>query len=186
MDLEMVARAIQLIIAPAVLLTACCIFTNGLLALYAAIGERLRLTAREKVDLLKETATGAGRHPAAGGSLEGPGLIVRERLADIDLQLPNLLRHHLLVRNSLAGTFIAMAFYILDMFVIAYSVVANRTGLFSAILAIFLMGVAFQLTGVLYSVFDAFMSHKIYAYESRHAMSLEKSNVQHEKFERIP
>ena len=113
-------------------------------------------------------------------------MIVRERLADIDLQLPNLLRHHLLVRNSLAGTFIAMAFYILDMFVIAYSVVANRTGLFSAILAIFLMGVAFQLTGVLYSVFDAFMSHKIYAYESRHAMSLEKSNVQHEKFERIP
>jgi len=42
-----------------------------------------------------------------------------------------------------------------------------------AILVVFLLGVASQLIGVLYSVFDALMSHKIYAYESRHAMLLE-------------
>ena len=170
MDLDMVARAIQLIIAPAVLLTSCCIFTNGLLALYAAIGERLRVTARERLDLLREAESNARSD-----------LIAKERLEDIDFQIPNLLRHHLLVRNSLAGTFIAMAFYILDMFVIAFSVISNRTGLYSAILAVFLLGVACQLIGVLYSVFDAFMSHRIYTYESRHAMSLEKSNVEHAK-----
>jgi hypothetical protein len=32
---------------------------------------------------------------------------------------------------------------------------------------------------VLYSVFDAFISHKIYAYETRHAMSLEESKDEH-------
>lgn len=170
MDLEMIARTIQLIIAPAVTLTACCIFTNGLLALYASIGERLRIIVRERVDLLREPET-------APGSV----LIVNERLEDIDFQIPSLLRHHLLVRNSLAATFIAMAFYFLDMFVIAFSIISNQTGLYSIILAVFLSGVASQLTGVLFSVYDTFLSHRIYAFESRHAMKLEKSNVEHKK-----
>src|SRR5919197_449918 len=114
MDLEMVARTIQLIIAPAVMITACCIFTNGLLGHYAAIGERLRVTVRERIDLLREMDVGT---PS--------GLIAQERLEDIDFQIPNLLRHHLFVRTSLAGTFIAIVVYILDMFVIAYSTLSD-------------------------------------------------------------
>src|ERR1041385_1344158 len=89
MDLEMVARTIQLIIAPAVMITSCCIFTNGLLAHYAAIGERLRITVRERVDLLKETEAGSQRRPTIEGNAEGSGLIIQERLADIDFQIPN-------------------------------------------------------------------------------------------------
>lgn len=166
----MVTRTIQLIIAPAVTLTACCIFTNGLLGHYVSIGERLRVAVRERVDLLREEETA-----------QRSGLLVKERLEDIDFQVPNLLHHHLLVRNSLAGTFIAMALYILDMFVIAFSIISNQTGLYSAIIAVFLLGVASQLAGVLYSVFDAFLSHRIYAYDSRHAMKLERSNLEHTK-----
>ncbi len=181
MDLEMVARTIQLIIAPAVMITSCCIFTNGLLAHYASIGERLRVTVRERVDLLKEAEVNSRHSPATEGNVEGSGLIVQERLEDIDFQIPNLLRHHLFVRTSLAGTFIAIVVYILDMFVIAYSVLSNRTGFYSAIPVVFLLGVASQLIGVLYSVIDAFMSHKIYAYETRHAMSLEKTSPEHMK-----
>jgi len=93
MNLEMIVRTIQLIIAPAVMITACCIFTNGLLGHYAAIGERLRITVRERVDLLrlreKEVANISG-------------MVATGRLADIDFQVPSLLRHHLLVRNALA------------------------------------------------------------------------------------
>ena len=189
MDPEMVARTIQLIIAPAVMITSCCIFTNGLLAHYAAIGERLRVTVRERVDLLKETEVSpqrhsdarSQRHPATERKVEGSGLIIQERLADIDFQIPNLLRHHLLVRTSLAGTFIAIVVYILDMFVIAYSVLSNRPDFYSAILVVFLLGVASQLIGVSYSVFDAFMSHNIYAYETRHALLLDKTNLEHTK-----
>src|SRR6266487_731744 len=168
MDLEMVARTIQLIIAPAVMITSCCIFTNGLLAHYAAIGERLRITVRERLDLLRETEVN-----------RSDNLIAQERLEDIDFQIPHLLRHHLLVRTSLAGTFIAMIFYIVDMFVIAFSVISNKSGFYSAILVVFMIGAASQLIGVIYAVFDAFMSHKIYAFETRHAMLLEKSNVEH-------
>ena len=168
MDLEMIARTIQLIIPPAVMITSCCIFTNGLLGHYAAIGERLRVTVRERVDLLRETEAGMMS-----------GKIAKDRLEDIDFQIPSLLHHHLLVRNSLAGAFIAMVFYILDMFVIAFSVLSNRAGLYNAILLVFLLGVASQLIGVLYSVFNGFISHKIYAYEAHHALSLEKSEPNH-------
>ena len=170
MDPEMVARTIQLIIAPAVMITSCCIFGAGLLAHYSSIGERLRITVRERIDLLREKQAN-----------ESSNVIVKERLEDIDDQIPKLLRHHLLVRTSLAGILIAMVFYILDMFVIAFSVISNRPGLYSAILVVFMLGVASQLIGIIYAVFDAFMSHRIYAYETRHAMLLEKSTVEHTK-----
>src|SRR6266498_5612397 len=121
MDPEMVARTIELIIAPAVMITSCCIFGAGLLAHYSAIGERLRITVRERIDLLREKEAN-----------ESSNVIVKERLEDIDYQIPKLLRHHLLVRTSLAGILIAMVFYILDMFVIAFSVISNRPGFYSA------------------------------------------------------
>ena len=170
MDPEMVARTIQLIIAPAVMVTSCCIFGAGLLGHYSTIGERLRVTVRERVDLIRETEAESMSR-----------LILRERLEDIDYQIPHLLRHHLLVRTSLAGILIAMVFYILDMFVIAFSVISNQSALYSAILLVFMLGVASQFVGVICAVFDAFMSHRIYAYETRHAMLLEKSTVEHTK-----
>ena len=164
MDPEMVARTIQLIIAPAVMITSCCIFGAGLLAHYSSIGERLRITVRERIDLLREKESGISSN-----------LIVKERLEDIDHQVPNLLRHHLFVRTSLVGALLAMIFYILDMFVIAFSVISNRSGLYSAIVIVFMLGVASQFVCVIYILFDAFMSHKIYAYEINHVLLLEKS-----------
>ncbi|OGO26968.1 MAG: hypothetical protein A2W33_07665 [Chloroflexi bacterium RBG_16_52_11] len=147
MDPEMVARTIQLIIAPAVMITSCCIFGAGLLGHYSAIGERLRLTVGERVDLLRETESGT---PSS--------LIAKERLKDIDFQTPNLLRRHLFVRTALAGVLIAMIFYILDMFVIAFSVISSLPSLYNAVLVIFMIGVASQLIGVVYAVFDLLCS----------------------------
>lgn len=164
MDLEMIARTIQLIIAPAVMITSCCIFGAGLLTHYAGIGERLRLTVRERVDLVRETSADESAHP-----------IAKERLEDLDDQIPQLLRHHWLMRTSLVGVLFGMIFYILDMFVIAFSVTANQAGLYGLILVVFMLGVTSQLVGVIYAVVDAFMSHQIYAFETRHVLLLEKS-----------
>jgi Protein of unknown function (DUF2721) len=164
MDLEMIARTIQLIIAPAVMITSCCIFGAGLLTHYAGIGERLRLSVRERVDLLREMSADKNAHT-----------IAKERLEDLDDQIPQLLRHHWLMRTSLAAVLFGMIFYILDMFVIAFSVIANRASLYSLILVVFMPGVTSQLVGVIYAVVDAFMSHRIYAFETRHVLFLEKS-----------
>ena len=129
MNPEMIARTIQLIIAPAVMMTSCCIFGSGLLGHYASIGERLRLTVRERVDLLRDTEAS-----------DGLGVIARARLEDIDFQIPNLLHHHELVRMSLTGILSGMVFYILDMFVIAFSVLFNSSVLYNAVLEVFLLG----------------------------------------------
>lgn len=170
MDLEMTTRAIQLIIAPAVLLTSCCIFTNGLLGLYATIGERLRVTLRERVDLLRDLESGSRSVPVA-----------EDRLEDLDFQIPQLLHHHQMTKTSLAGTFIAMAFYILDMFVIAFSILSDRMGLYGATLAVFLVGVVAQLVGVIASLMDAYMAHKIYAFDASYALTLKKSDLKQYK-----
>jgi len=63
MDLGMIVRTIQLIIAPVVMITSCCIFTNGLLAHYASIVERLCVTVRENVDLLRIRRLSKARIP---------------------------------------------------------------------------------------------------------------------------
>ena len=55
MDLEMVARTIQFIIAPAVMITSCCIPGTGLLGHYSSIGERLRVTVRERAGAKRES-----------------------------------------------------------------------------------------------------------------------------------
>jgi hypothetical protein len=47
MSAEMVARTIQLIIAPVVMVTTCSILLGGLLSHYAALNDRLRGMARE-------------------------------------------------------------------------------------------------------------------------------------------
>jgi hypothetical protein len=50
-----------------------------------------------------------------------------------------------------------------------------------AVLVIFMIWVASQLIGVVYAVFDTFMSHKISALETGHVLFLGRSNVEHTK-----
>ena len=132
MTTEMVARTIQLIIAPVVMITSCCILAGGMLTYYSAIGERLRLALRERVDLLRSRAGSAGM----------PDEILAERLEEIDDEVPGLLSGHRLMRTALGAVLLAVAFFILDMFTIAASLVADRAGLAAAILFVFLAGVA--------------------------------------------
>jgi uncharacterized membrane protein YphA (DoxX/SURF4 family) len=53
MNAEMPPRTIQLILAPVVMVTACAILLAGLLSRFAALNDRLRLLARERLDLLR-------------------------------------------------------------------------------------------------------------------------------------
>ena len=159
MDPEMVTRTIQLIIAPVVMITSCCILGSGLLAHYSPLGERLRLTVRERVELVHETTSGS-----SSGLSEY-----------IDSQLSALLRRHQLVRTSLVGVLMAIVFFIADMFTIALSVISNASGLSSAVLFVFLAGVASLLLGSLYTVFDVYLSHSIFALEARYVISTDRS-----------
>ncbi len=161
MDPEMVTRTIQLIIAPVVMIPSCSILGSGLLAHYSALGERLRRMVRERVELDHETAS---------GSISG-------LLEYINSQLLALFHRHQLVRTSLVGVLIAIVFFIADMFTIALSVISNSPGLSSAVLIVFLAGVASLLLGSLFAVFDVTLSHSIFAQETRHVISMDRSTA---------
>jgi hypothetical protein len=159
MDPEMVTRTIQLIIAPVVMITSCCILGSGLLAHYSSLGERLRITFRERVELKRDTV------PVSLSAL----------LGYIDAQLSSLLHRHQLVMTSLVSVLMAIVLFIVDMFTIAFSVVLNKPSLSSAVLIVFLAGVASLLVGSLFAVFDVYLSHSFIAHETRRVILTDTS-----------
>src|SRR5438094_3483491 len=105
MNVEMVARNIQVILAPVVMITACAILLQGLVNRYHALNDRMRNMTRERFGLLHA----GGEHDA----------LTTERLQEIATQLPDLLHRHKLVRDSVLSVYSAVMLYLLSMFVIA-------------------------------------------------------------------
>jgi len=81
---EAVARTIQLILAPVVMISSAAVILNGLLAHYGEVNARVPAMNRERFDLA---------HLLASGSADQH--LVDERLAEIDHQVPDLLERHL-------------------------------------------------------------------------------------------
>ena len=135
MDIEMVARNIQIILAPVVMVTACAILLQGLLARYAALNERLRGLAIERLKLL----TG----------MSSTDQFQMARLQVVDKQLPLLLGHYRRSRNSVVTVYGAALIFIADMFVIALAALNMTAWLATVALLIFLAGVAVLFSGVL-------------------------------------
>ncbi len=167
MNAEMVARIIQTIIAPVVMITTCSIMLGSLLSHYAAISDRLRALARERIDLLRAMSADS---------------ISRERLGEIDAQLPELLRRHKLMRNATLSIYSAIVIFVVDMFVIAFATASDNAGLTpsspilagSAIIVVFLLGMAALLIGVLLTTWEIRQSHRAVEYEARRVLSLGK------------
>src|SRR3954454_3663589 len=104
MNVETVARSIQLILAPVVMVTACAILLQGLVARYNALHDRLRAISRERLDL---------HYAGPGEDLERIG----ERIREIDHQIPDLLQRHRLIQNSVLCVYSAVMVFIASMFV---------------------------------------------------------------------
>src|SRR5208282_6326966 len=85
--------AIQAMVAPVVLITTGAILSGALLTMYGSVNDRMRAMDRERLDILTGTAgalLSAAEVPPAG----------RERLTQLDTQLPMLLRRHRLLHNA--------------------------------------------------------------------------------------
>jgi hypothetical protein len=156
MTLETIARTIQLVLAPVVMVTACAILVGGLLSRYAAINDRLRLLARERLDLLNTLHS-----PLAG-----------ERLSQIDAQIPILLRHHKLAHDSILAVYLASAVFIGDMFIIALGAAMYADWIGAVVLIVFLIGVALLLYGLLLTALEVRTSHRALHYEIERIMRL--------------
>lgn len=158
MDIEMVARNIQLILAPVVMVTSCAILLGGLLGRYATINDRLRAMSRERLDLWCAGANQDAFHA--------------ERLREIDAQMPDLLRRQKLVHNSVLAIFSAILIFVASMFVIAFAAGAGAAGIATAALLLFLAGTGVQMLSVALAGLEIRTSHLAVHYEVQRVSSL--------------
>ncbi len=155
MNVEMIARTIQFILAPAVMVNACAVMLGGLLAHYAAINQRLRGMARERLEVLRNQ----------------PDPIAQERLSELDIQAPDLLNRHKLVRDSILAVFSAVALYVLSMLAIALAAF-SAAWVATLALALFLIGTTVMLMGVMYVVLEIRNSHRAVEFEVQRVSKL--------------
>ena len=155
MSAQTVAQTIQFILAPVVMVSSCAILLTGFLARYAGINDRMRAMTQERLGLLR-----AAPDDATGSTATDP--LVAERLGEIDRQLPELLRRHELVRDSVLVVYLAILVFVASMFVVA---VATLTGLF-------LTGTALLLIGVLLTASEVRGSHAAVEFEVTRVLSL--------------
>jgi hypothetical protein len=155
-----VAKTIQLIIAPVVLITACAIIQGGILGRFIYVGQRVRGLAHERLDLLHS------------GKINDAFAL--ERLQEIDRQVPLLKQRHHLLQTSVLLIYSAIAVFIVSMFALALSV-ASTTGAIAAMaLLCFLVGTCLLLLGVIYAGQEVRMSHQAICYEVNRITSLSK------------
>ena len=157
--------AIQAMVAPGVLITTAAILSGGLLAMYGSVNDRMRAMDRERL----ETLTGAGGTLLSAADVPASG---RERLTQIDAQLPLLLRRHRLIRDAVLLIFAAVAVLVLSVIVIAVAV-TNRSGAAGTVaLVLVLAGTVTLLGGLLLAARSIMISAEAIDYEVQRSLSL--------------
>ncbi len=168
MDIEATIRTINLIVAPAVMVTSCTLFLNGLLQRYHAISSIMRTMHRERLQLLRAA------DKSATDALASIDSVTSERLREIERQLPSMLVRHNLIRNAVLVVNVAILVFVLSMFIIALANIANSSWLVIVALFCFLAGMGVLLSGVAITTIEAYRSHRELTYEIRHGLSLGK------------
>jgi Protein of unknown function (DUF2721) len=153
MTLEMIAKTMQFILAPTVLVNACAVLLGGLLAHYAAINVRLRDMNRERLERLRDANAG------------GADALTLERLSEIDTQLPELLQRHRLVRDALLFVYAGASCCVLSMLLIALANALESRVVSGLALLVFLLGTALALLGLLVVSFEIRRSHRALEFE---------------------
>ncbi len=160
MNAEMVTRIIQTIIAPVVMVNACAILLGGLLNHSAAINDRLRGMARERIETLRASGV-----PTADR-------LFAERLDEIDTQMPDLLHRLSLIRAAIMSVYGAILLLVVDMLVIALAVVSVADWLTTAVLIVFLAGIGALFLGVALTVVEARQSQRAIRFEVQRVLAL--------------
>ena len=157
--------AIQAMVAPGVLITTAAILSGALLGMYGSVNDRMRAMDRERLD----TLTGTGGTLLSAADVPASG---RERVTQIDAQLPMLLRRHRLIHNAVLLIYAAVAVLVLSVIVIAVAV-TNRSGAAGTVaLVLVLAGTVTLLGGLLLAGRSIVISTEAIDYEVQRSLSL--------------
>ncbi|HEX5416113.1 MAG TPA: DUF2721 domain-containing protein [Chloroflexota bacterium] len=163
---QAVAQAIQFILAPVVMVTTCALLLNGVLSRYAAINDRLRLMAQERLNLLQSRGSGHSTPNQESDALTA------ERLRQIDTQVPELLNRHELLRDVLLILYSAITVFIVSVILIAVATVFGIGWAATAALVVFLVGTIGMLIGTVLTSIETSYSHRALGYEIHRIMKL--------------
>jgi hypothetical protein len=155
---ETVTRTIQLILAPVVMVSACAIFVGGLLSHYEAINARMRTMTRERLEILRSQVNADPFH--------------RERLDELDAQLPQLLQRHALVHHALLAAYFGILILVASMCAIAFSAVTAAEWLVALVLAMFVVGILAILLSVILIALEVRTSQRAVAFEVQRVLRL--------------
>ncbi len=158
--------AVQAMVAPVVLITAAAILSAALLTMYGAVNDRMRAMDHERLEIL----TGTGGALLAPAEVSSPSS--RERLTQLDTQLPLLLRRHRLLHNAILLIYGGVAVLVLSVIAIAVAV-TGRSGAAGAVgLVLVLAGTVMLLGGLLLAARSLLISANAIDYEVRRTLSL--------------
>ncbi len=157
MDVETLARAIQSILAPVVMISACAITLGGLWGHASAINDRLRTLNHERLDLW--------RAPSADA-------YTTERLLEIDTQTPILMGRHRRVLEAIVTMYVAILVYIASMFAIAGAVLLNISATLALLL--FLAGTLLLLVAIVLAILEIRTAQTVIEYEVNRVASLRR------------
>ena len=158
-------QAIQAMVAPVVLITATAILSGGIQSVYASVNDRMRAMTRERLQLLS---------PSGGpiGAAADLGPAEQERLAQIDTQLPMLLRRHRLLRDCVLILYLGAAILVVSVVVLGAAVTVGSEGVGVAALCLVLVGTSAALGGLVLAARSILVSQDAIDYEVGRTLGL--------------
>ena len=166
MTFQNVQSAIATIIAPVVMITACAVLISGMLAQYAQINDRLRSFAHERLGLLR----GDDGELLRVGDLHDA--YTRERLAELDAQIPRLLRRYQMVHNAVLTMYCSVLLFVVTMFAIGAAYKLQSSTWATAALLVFLAGMATMLVGIGLQAVYVYGANASVQYETQRILDL--------------
>jgi alkylation response protein AidB-like acyl-CoA dehydrogenase len=166
MTLQTVQSAITTIVAPVVMVTACAILVGGMLTQYGQMNDRLRSFAKERLNLLRTDNGGVSRVS------EITGAYAKERLLELDTQLPRLLQRYQHVRNAVLTMYSAVLLFMATMLAIGLAYGFQSAGWAFSALALFLMGIVTMLAALVQHALYVLGGNVAVVYETRRILEL--------------
>ena len=146
-------QIIQLMVSPAVMISACGLLLLGINNKYSLVVNRIRLLNEEKRKLMVKI----GEHPLSTED--------NVRLESIAVQISALTFRAKLVRNSVLAYTIAVALFVFTSLLLGISSFLSIGKLNYFILVSFLLGMIFVLIGIIYAAFETKKGYDIISYE---------------------
>ena len=157
--------AIEVMVAPVVLITSAALLFGALLAMYTSINDRMRGMTRERREILTEptgTVLSSANVLASG----------RERLTQIDTQLPMLLRRHRLLHDAVFLIVAGVAVLVLSVVAIAVAVTNHSGPVGTVALVLVVAGTVTILGGLLIATRSIMISAEAIDYEVKSSLTL--------------